>query len=76
MVTNTTIFFKRVLYILKKSQNSQSTTCVYQAAPMWCLDSYVMKFGFIGSCGPPVRVFHVQSMGDTVSLAPENLAYA
>lgn len=25
---------------------------------------------------PPVRVFHVQSIGETVTFAPENVAYA
>ena len=43
---------------------------------MWRLDHNDMKFLFVGSCSPPVRVFHVQSMGETVTLAPENLVYA
>lgn len=31
---------------------------------------------FMGGCSPPVIVFHVQSIGETATFAPENLVYA
>lgn len=36
----------------------------------------LMKCWFKGNRSPPVRVLHVQSIGETVSFAAENFAYA
>lgn len=37
---------------------------------------WTIKVRLTGSGSSPVRVFHVQSTGETVTLAPENLTYA
>lgn len=40
------------------------------------INVWTIKSRLTGSDSSPVRVFHVQSIGETVTLAPENLAYA
>lgn len=37
---------------------------------------WTIKVRLTGRDSSPVRVFHVQSIGETVTLAPENLSYA